>query len=289
MSGGQQARMGFGTGLPALQSAPDAARLIEIALDNGIHHIDTAPLYLWGAAESLVAQVASRRRGDMYIVSKTGLQPPSAGARVAAKLGRLLSRGTPHAQPRSGLFAPAQVIASVEKSLRALRTDRLDALLLHEIRPDDMSDALAETLRKIKHGGKALAIGLATDGESTQTIAQAYPGFFDILQTAWGEASTAPARLCIFHSILQRRGAAISRRAANDKDFARRMAELAGVDPLDSGALGTLLMRAAMTESRGGVVLFSSANPTRITANARLAPLDPDLLQDLKPLWNDLP
>jgi aryl-alcohol dehydrogenase-like predicted oxidoreductase len=288
MSNAQQARMGFGTGLPALQSAPDAARLIEGALDSGIRHIDTAPLYLWGAAESLVGQVATRRRNDMFIVSKTGLQPPSAGARVAAKLGRVLSRSAQHAEPRSGLFAPAQVIASVEKSLRALQTDRLDALLLHEVRPHDMSDALIETLRKIKDQGKALAIGLATDGESTHAIARAYPGFFDIFQTAWGDSSIASARPCIFHSVLQRRGAAIARRAANDGDFARRIAETADVDPLDSDALGSLLMRAAMTETRGGVVLFSSANPTRIAANARLTPLDPNLLQKLRLIWSNI-
>jgi aryl-alcohol dehydrogenase-like predicted oxidoreductase len=283
-----RARLGFGTGLPALQSA-DVVHLLETALDHGVRHIDTAPLYLWGAAEALIGKTASRRRDEMFLVSKAGLQPPRASARVFAKLRRLLSRDARETQPQSGLFAPSQIVASVEASLRALRTDRLNALLMHEIRAHEMSDALAETLRKLKADGKALAIGLATDSASAEAIAQRYPGFFDIAQTAWGDGAHLNARTHIIHSIMARRGAAISTKAAQNSDFAQRFRAATDVDPQDREALGSLLLRAAMADSEGGVALFSTTNPARIAANALLLPLDADLSQRLKPFWSELP
>src|SRR5262245_58942461 len=73
------ARLGFGCArLPGVLSKDDAVELLEAALDSGVSHVDTAPLYGWGEAEPLLGELARRRRSEMTIVTKVGLAPPTA-------------------------------------------------------------------------------------------------------------------------------------------------------------------------------------------------------------------
>jgi diketogulonate reductase-like aldo/keto reductase len=85
----------------------DDARQVLAALDAGIDagltHIDTAELYGSGRVETLLGPLIERRRDELYLVSK--VLPSNASY-----------RGT---------------IAACERSLKRLRTDRLDLYLLH--------------------------------------------------------------------------------------------------------------------------------------------------------------
>jgi diketogulonate reductase-like aldo/keto reductase len=76
---------------------------LRLGLDLGLTLIDTAEIYGAGAAEELVAEAIEGRRDEVFLVSKA---PPS--------------RVTSHS-----------VKEACDKSLKRLRTDRLDLYLLH--------------------------------------------------------------------------------------------------------------------------------------------------------------
>src|SRR5438552_19205758 len=76
---------------------------LRTGLDLGLTLIDTAEMYADGGAEELVAEAIAGRRDEVFLVTKV---LPSHATR----------RGT---------------VAACERSLRRLRTDRIDLYLLH--------------------------------------------------------------------------------------------------------------------------------------------------------------
>ncbi|MGZ8379769.1 MAG: aldo/keto reductase [Gemmatirosa sp.] len=130
-------------------------RWIEECVALGVTSFDHADIYgdyqvetLFG--EALAAAPALRDR--IQLVTKCGI--------------RLVSRHRPAHALKSYDTSPAHVVASVERSLRALRTDRLDLLLLH--RPDPLMDpdALAETFRALRESGTVLHVGVSNHAPS---------------------------------------------------------------------------------------------------------------------------
>jgi diketogulonate reductase-like aldo/keto reductase len=131
-SGENVPRLGQGTWQmaekPSLRKAEIAA--LRLGLDLGMTLIDTAEMYADGGAETLVGEAIAGRRDEVFLVSKV---LPSNSSR----------KGT---------------LAACERSLKRLRTDRIDLYLLHW----RGSPPLAETLDafemlqqagKIRHWG----------------------------------------------------------------------------------------------------------------------------------------
>jgi predicted oxidoreductase len=130
-------------------------RWIEQALDLGITSFDHADIYgdyaveaLFG--EALAAQPALRAR--MQLVTKCGI--------------KLVSAQRPGHAIKSYDSSRAHVQASVEASLRALRTDHIDLLLIH--RPDALMDPdeLADTFQGLRAAGKVLHFGVSNHSPS---------------------------------------------------------------------------------------------------------------------------
>ena len=97
--------LGFGTwrmGESARRRAAEVAA-VRLAVDLGMTLVDTAEMYGDGGAEEVVGEALAGRRDDAFIVSK--VYPHNAGAKSA--------------------------IAACERSLKRLRTDRIDLYLLH--------------------------------------------------------------------------------------------------------------------------------------------------------------
>ncbi len=125
-------------------------RWIEECLELGITSFDHADIYgdyrveaLFG--EALAAEPGLRER--IQIVTKCGI--------------KLVSAQRPGNALKSYDSSPAHVVASVERSLRALRTDCIDLLLIH--RPDPLVDpaSLAETFHALRDAGKVLHVGVS--------------------------------------------------------------------------------------------------------------------------------
>jgi len=126
---------------------------IEGNLELGVTSFDHAALYGGGDdVESLFGQALALRpslRDRVQLVSQCGvglLNPARPGGPATAR-----------AKPFDS--SAAHIRASVEQSLRALRTDHLDLLLIHwSDAPMDV-DAMAETLATLRAEGKVLHFG----------------------------------------------------------------------------------------------------------------------------------
>lgn len=81
----------------------DEVAALRLGLDLGMTLIDTAEMYGDGGAEEVVAEAVAGRRDEVFIVSKV----------------------LPENSTRSG------TIAACERSLKRLKTDRIDLYLLH--------------------------------------------------------------------------------------------------------------------------------------------------------------
>jgi D-threo-aldose 1-dehydrogenase len=240
------ATLGFGCARLLMQvDRSSAVRLIETALEAGIRHIDVARSYGDGHTEAIIGEASHRRRQEMTIVTKAGLCPPGFISRAGRKIASAV--GLKRAAPSTRRFGAHAIRQSVEQSLRALKSDYVDALLLHDCGASQMSDELQSELCAIKQSGKALRIGIAADVETANSIAAAYPRIADILQieaASMPMLKAPPAALVVTHSIL-----------------ASRRLEIAPAR----------LLGDALHANCGGVVLFSSCNREHIRSNASLA------------------
>ena len=294
-TGATTSALGYGCSqLMGRTGRAESIRLVEAAFDAGITHFDVARLYGYGEAEGALGDFLARRRDDVTVTTKLGLDPParSRGLAIAKAVARPLARAVPPlrrlARERAsrmiegGRFGVAEARASLETSLRELRTDRVDLLLLHECRPGDLSDDLLGFLGEQVRSGTVGAIGLATDPASSAAIASDRPEAARVVQVPSGV--TAPtlrerpelggAELVITHSALLDLDAVHRHAAAPDR--ARRWSEALGLDCRDRGRLGELMLAWACEANAGGIVLFSSRRPANIAANARLE-LGPEL------------
>lgn len=130
--------------------APGLARWIAQALDLGISTFDHADIYGGYSVEAAFGEAlaaAPGLRDRVQIVTKCGI--------------RLVSAARPAHAIKSYDTSHGHVVASVENSLRVLRTDRIDLLLIH--RPDPLAepDEIAEAFRALHKAGKVLAFGVS--------------------------------------------------------------------------------------------------------------------------------
>lgn len=189
-SGLEVSRLGLGLSrLHYLFSDRQRTELIHGALDLGITHFDTARLYGDGLSERALGAALRGRRETATIATKFGLLPNRAieamGAlaapfRAAQALARRLR---PSSGPRR-CWEPGALERSVAASLRALRTDFVDILFLHDPRHAEIAgrDDLIRALQRLRQSGKTRAIGIAGDYAQAKSIMRAFPGVFDVLQ-----------------------------------------------------------------------------------------------------------
>jgi predicted oxidoreductase len=129
---------------------PGLVRWIGQVLELGVTSFDHADVYGGYSVEAafgeaLAAAPALRQR--LQIVTKCGI--------------KLLSPARPSHAVKHYDTSRAHITASVENSLRALRTDRIDLLLIH--RPDALMDAdeVAQTFAQLRAAGKVLHFGVS--------------------------------------------------------------------------------------------------------------------------------
>jgi diketogulonate reductase-like aldo/keto reductase len=110
--------------------AAEEAAALSLGIDLGLTLIDTAEMYGNGVAEEIVAQAAQGRRDRLFIVSKV----------------------LPYNASQKG------VVEACERSLKRLKTDRIDLYLLHWRGSAPLAETLAGFARlqrdgKIRHHG----------------------------------------------------------------------------------------------------------------------------------------
>lgn len=119
------------------------ADLLALAKDLGINMLDTAPAY--GLSEERLGRLLKGQREDWIIIGKAGEEFENG---------------------RSSFdFSPTHIENSVERSLKRLGTDYIDALLIHSDGRDldILGDTdLIETLHRLKKKGLIRAHGAST-------------------------------------------------------------------------------------------------------------------------------
>jgi aryl-alcohol dehydrogenase-like predicted oxidoreductase len=270
-------RLGFGcAALMARLGRRESVRLLEVAHESGITHFDTARAYGYGEAESALGEFLAHRREAVTVTTKLGILPPrrsraldlaKATARVAARrvpaVRPLLRRGA-DSMTETGSFDVATARASLATSLRELRTETVDFLLLHECRPEHLGDdALLEFLHRSQREGKVRHFGVATDRASTAAILRERPELARVVQVRHAAGDPPLAHLGAPE------GVAIFTHSA----VAPLVGRLTDTTGDDRGAIAALLLQSALRSNSDGVLLFSSTDPERIRSNAALADL----------------
>lgn len=130
-----------------LPTDQEVTRLLTCIYDLGINLIDTAPAY--GIAEKRLGKLLNNRHNWL----------------LASKVGEEFINGKSYFN-----FSYEAITDSIERSLRRLRTDYLDVLLLHSngddisiLRaPDGTTSDAVRALQAAKQAGKVRAIGIST-------------------------------------------------------------------------------------------------------------------------------
>lgn len=135
-----------GWGLDAVQRL----RWIETCADMGIDTFDHADIYGGYTVEGLFGEalaLAPGLRNRLRLITKCGI--------------RLISANRPAHRLKSYDASASHIEASVDASLKALRTDRIDLLLLH--RPDPLMDPdeVAGAVQRLTTTGKVLTFGVS--------------------------------------------------------------------------------------------------------------------------------
>jgi diketogulonate reductase-like aldo/keto reductase len=122
--------IGQGTWQMGGRDRASAVAALRRGLDLGMSHIDTAEMY--GEAEAVVAEAVEGRRDEVFLVSK--VLPSNASADGVRK--------------------------ACERSLKRLRTDRLDCYLLHWPGPHPLAETV-EAFEALKAESKILSWGVS--------------------------------------------------------------------------------------------------------------------------------
>lgn len=131
---------------PAEFELPDdktALQLLDVARELGINLLDTAPAY--GTSEERLGQLLQGQRQHWVLSTKVGEEFEQGQSRFD--------------------FSPEHIRASVERSLRRLRSDYLDLVLIHsdgnDVQIVERYGAL-DTLAELKRQGLLRAYGMST-------------------------------------------------------------------------------------------------------------------------------
>jgi len=191
-TGLQVSPLGFG-GAEIGYAGADAATVSELlnsALDAGLNVIDTAECYR--DSEELIGAAVSHRRDAYHLFTKcghnTGFDLPD--------------------------WDPAMLEQSIERSLKRLRTDRLDLVQLHSCSEAllDQGDVIA-VLQRARDAGKTRFIGYSGDRNDAAYAVDS--GVFDTLQISINIADQQPLESILPAAAARNMGVIAKRPIAN--------------------------------------------------------------------------
>ena len=121
--------------------------LLHQALDAGLNVIDTAECFL--ASEELIGAAVAGRRDDFYLFTKCG-HPDRPGV---------------------GDWRKDSLLRSIERSLKRLRTDRVDLVQLHSCAEDELRKGeVIAALQEARQKGHTRFIGYSGDGPAVASV-----------------------------------------------------------------------------------------------------------------------
>jgi D-threo-aldose 1-dehydrogenase len=290
-TGRRTTRLGFGcSSLMGALGRKESLAMLEAAYDAGIRHFDVAPMYGFGQAESCLGEFLARRRADVTVTTKFGIAPPkrqgmlSMARSVARPVLRMIPglkksmlrvASTAAAPQKRPQFSCEEARASLERSLRELRTEQIDIWLLHEATVEDLTDnGLLRLLEDAVAAGKIGTFGVGSERAQAEALMAERPEYCRAVQFEWS-VMDAPVRdtgsFRIHHRALTESFRALHSAIANHPGNAARWSSEVGADLCDSGTLAALMLKAALEQNPNSVILFSSKSPAHMQKNVRTA------------------
>lgn len=134
----------------------EAEKVIKTSLEEGINFFDHADIYAGGKSEEIFSEainLTSDLREKMILQTKCGIVP-----------GKMFD------------FSKEHIINSLDGSLKRLKTDYVDTLLLH--RPDTLMEPeeVAEAFSKLKESGKVKHFGVSNQNPMQIELLNKYLG-----------------------------------------------------------------------------------------------------------------
>jgi len=232
-----------GVKYPSGFELPDDNRvreLLALAQSLGINFIDTAPAY--GTSEERLGQLLGNRH-DWVICSKTGEE---------------FEKGKSHFD-----FSAKHTRFSVERSLRRLRTDYIDLVLVHSDGNDghiiQQTDCF-ETLDRLKEQGLIRAFGISGKTVAGGLLALDYA---DAVMVTFNRSEQSE------RAVIQRahelNKAVLIKKAFNSGHAVVNAADETDEDPT------TASLRLVLTEPGVSSVIIGTINPQHLQSNAEIA------------------
>jgi aryl-alcohol dehydrogenase-like predicted oxidoreductase len=279
-------------------------RLLDAAYEAGIRHFDVAPMYGYGEAESLLGEFLQQHRSDVTVTTKYGIAPPKRGGALRAArrvvgpivqripaLKRRLARaaGAVAVPPERSKFSAGEARASLENSLRLLRTDFIDVLLLHEAEAYDLrDDGLLRFLEEAVTQKKIGSFGVGSDSAKIPALLRDRTAYCRVVQHDWSVLDAqeqTSAAFHIHHRALTDRLHTLHAALTSDPQRCRRWSETTGRDLARREELASLMLKAALVLHPNTILLVSSKNPAHIRENVRVAE-DASLEQPARRLYH---
>jgi diketogulonate reductase-like aldo/keto reductase len=175
-SGEQVPVLGQGTsGMGAIARRREHVAALRLGLELGMTVVDTAENYFDGGAEEIVGEAIAVRRDEVFLVSKVyprdshlgelgrsikSLIPPALRPLVPRSIKALANSVLRGSSTELRGRTRQETVAACERSLRRLRTDRLDLYLLHWRGAAPMEETLAAFL-DLAQAGKIRYFGVS--------------------------------------------------------------------------------------------------------------------------------
>ena len=275
--------LGFGSAEIGFQNVPDdtAALLINRALDAGLNVIDTAECY--PGSEEKIGKAVSHRRGEYFLFTK---------------IGHSRGPGNPDWDEREVLEA------SIETSLKRLKTDCLDLVQIHSCSEETLRKGMViEVLERARVTGKTRFTGYSGDGTAARYAVEC--GAFDTLQTSVSIADQQSIELTLSLAVERGMGVIAKRPIANaawrtgakpadayHHTYWDRLGHLKYPflsEPLED-AISTAL-RFTLAQAGVATAIVGTTRPERWEANAKLleaGPLDAARLASIRARWKEV-
>ena len=273
--------------------------VLDAAYDAGIRHFDVAPMYGLGRAEPELGAFLERRRADVTVATKFGIEPTPLARAVGLCQGpvraflasrRSVGEGLKAAAGGPGSGAVGRLLysapgyhkrsaqAGLERSLRALGTDYIDVFLLHDPAGAIISSApeLADYLDEQRRRGRIRCWGVTGQAIQVAGIVQSLGGsavaqFRDDVFEEPPNADQIPAGGWITFGALAQALPALRRFLTQSPGAAEAWSDRLGVDLTHESSLPRVLLSAALRRNTAGPVLFSTTRPERIGVAAEAA------------------
>ncbi|HEY1921956.1 MAG TPA: aldo/keto reductase [Tepidisphaeraceae bacterium] len=260
-----------------------AAGILNMLLDEGVNVIDTAAGY--ETSEETIGDAISHRRSQYVLISKCGHCDGDI-------------KGEP--------WTASVIAQTIERSLRRLKTDHLDVMLLHTcdeaiLRKGEALNALV----KAKTAGKVRFIGYSGDNQAV-AYAATLPEV-DVIETSINIADQVNIDLVLPLARKHDVGVLAKRPLANAawkktedqpgfygkyaEDYKARLAKMK-INPAELGISGPpelawpeLALRFAMSQAGAHSAIIGTASPQNTRRNiefAKKGPLPPEVVQKIR-------